>query len=103
MEEFYTGKDVITRFDVFEDGKDVTPRSGYVIAYDPDSVYIARDNVEIIGSEIRHVLEGSLVNKVGTYSLIFTINISGLGEYTHVVKQYVKSLPVSEEKWRPGL
>ena len=101
MTEFYKGKDIITRFDVFEDGKEKSPEGGYVVIYDPDNEYIARDNIEIIGSEVRHILEGQYVNKVGTYTFVFTMRMRGLGEYTHVVKAYVESLPVmEEEQWK---
>ena len=101
MEEFYKGKDIIVRFDCFEDGKDVTPAGGYVEIYDPDRKYIKADNVEIIDSEVRYVLEGELVEKAGIYSFVFNISIRGLGDYPHVTQVEVKDLPIAkEEQWK---
>lgn len=94
MTEYYQKRDLVTRFDVFEDGDDVTPVSASVLIYGPDKEYIGKEPAQIKGNEVRHILKGSKVKEVGKYTLIFKVNIKKLGDYTHVVKANVQKLPI---------
>ena len=94
MTEYYQNRDVVIRFDVFEDGDDVTPVSASVLIYGPDKEYIGKDPAKIEGSEVRFILKGKKVEKVGEYTFIFRVTIRKLGDYTHIVKVKVQKLPV---------
>lgn len=94
MAEYYQHRDIIIRFDVFEDGDEITPRKASVLIYDPDKDYIGQDFATIKGSEVRYILVGKKVKKIGIYSFVFKVRVRGLGDYTHVVKVTTKKLPV---------
>jgi len=94
MTEYYQNRDIVTRFDVFEDGDDVTPVSASVLIYGPDKEYIGKEAAKIEGNEVRHILKGSKVKEVGKYTFIFKVTIKKLGDYTHIVKANVQKLPI---------
>lgn len=94
MSEYYQYRDVVIRFDVFKDGDDVTPVNASVLIYDPDKEYIGKEPARIEGSEVRFILKGKKVEKVGEYTFIFKVSIRKLGDYTHIVKVKVQKLPV---------
>ena len=94
MSEYYQSRDVVIRFDVFKDGDPVTPISASVLTYDPDKEFLGKDTAKIEGNEVRYVLKGKRVEKVGKYTQIYKIAIRKLGDYTHVVVFTVKKLPV---------
>jgi len=92
--ENYQFQDIVIRFDVFKDGESATPLQAKVIAYDPDKEYILTDFALIKGNEVRYVLDGREVTKIGKYTFVFKARIRELGDYTHIVKMDVKELPV---------
>ena len=94
MSEYYQNRDVVIRFDVFKDGDEVTPIKSSVLIYDPDKAYIKKDTAKIKGSEVRYILKGNKVEKIGKYTFIFKVAIRELGDYTHIVKVNVEKLPV---------
>ena len=94
MAEYYQNRDVVVRFDVFEDGDPVTPISASVLTYDPDKVFLGKDTARIEGNEVFYVLKGKKVKEIGKYTQIYKIAIRKLGDYTHVVDFTVKKLPV---------
>ncbi len=98
MAEYYQYRDAVIRFDVFKDGDDVTPGSASVLIYDPDKEYLGKDTAKIVGNEVRYVLKGDKVEKVGKYTFIFKVGIKQLGDYTHIVKVNVQKLPVPVKK-----
>ena len=98
MTEYYQNRDAVVRFDVFVDGDPVTPISASVLSYDPDKEYISKDGASIKGSEVRYILKGNKVEKVGKYTFIFKVKIRELGDYTHVVNAEVKKLPVPDKE-----
>ncbi len=95
MSEYYQHKDMVIRFDVFEDGKDVTPKKAKVLIYGPDKQYIGKDTATILGNEVRYIFKGEFVHFVGEYIFIFSVRIAQLGDYTHIIKAVAKKLPVS--------
>ena len=94
MTEYYQYRDVTIRFDVFKDGADVTPGNASVLIYDPDKAYLGKDTAKIMGNEVRFILKGNKVEKVGSYYFIFNVKIKQLGDYTHRVKVNTQKLPV---------
>lgn len=97
MAEYYQYRDVLIRFDVFKDGRDVTPTDASVEVYDPDEKFVGRDVARVDGSEVSYVLEGGKVEKIGEYIFVFEVGIRQLGDYTHVVNAPVKEFPVKTE------
>lgn len=94
MTEYYQNRDIVIRFDVFEDGDEVTPRRASVLIYDPNKVFLGEDAAKIRGSEVRYILKGENVHFVGEYIFIFKVSIRELGDYTHIVNVNVEKLPV---------
>lgn len=94
MAEYYTKQDIVVRFDVYKDGEKSMPDNATVLIYDPDKVYIGKEQADILGEEVRYILAGEMVEKAGTYTFIFNVAVSGLGDYTHIVKAEVEELPV---------
>ena len=94
MAEYYQYSDIVIRFDVFQDGDDVTPSRASVLIYDPDKEYLGKDTAQIKGNEVRYILKGNKVEKVGKYTFIFKVGIKQLGDYTHIVWVNVQKLPV---------
>lgn len=100
MAEFYQYKDIVVRFDVFKDGQYEHPTSARLAIYDPNKNFIKNDVPKIIGSEVKYILKGDLVEEVGTYIFVFNVTIRGMGEHTHIVKVKVKKLPIPKGKLR---
>lgn len=100
MSEYYQHRDVVIRFDVFKDGDEITPGRASVLTYDPDKVYLGKDTAQIKGSEVRHILKGNKVEKIGKYTFVFNVRIKQLGDYTHIVNVHVQKLPVPAKKQR---
>ena len=94
MAEYYEFQDVVVRFDVFEDGEDITPRKASVLIYGPDKEYLGKDVATVLEHEVRYILTGNNVVKTGQYTFVFKVSIYGLGDYTHIVRIDVEELPV---------
>ena len=94
MSEYYQYRDIVVRFDVFQDGDDVIPTGASVLIYDTDHKYLGEDTATIEGSEVRYVLDGKNVEEIGEYAFVFNVNIGGLGDYTHIVRVNAQELPV---------
>lgn len=94
MAEYYQNRDVVNRFDVFEDGDPVTPISASVLTYAPDKEFLGKDTAKINGNEVYYVLKGKKVEQVGKYTQIYKVTIRKLGDYTHVLNFTVKKLPI---------
>jgi len=94
MAEFYESQDIPIRFDVFKDGQNTTPGFASVVVYDPDKEYILKENAKVSGSEVRYVLKGKNVEKIGKYIFVFKVRVKELGDYTHIVEAKVQKLPV---------
>lgn len=102
MAENYQYQDIIIRFDVYKDGEETRPEIASVVVYDPDRKYTGRHYANIVGSEVRYILQGTEVQKVGRYIFVFQVKVEGLGDYTHVVKVNVESLPIPIEEAKLG-
>jgi len=94
MTEYYQNRDVVIRFDVFEDGDAVRPINASVLIYVPGPEYLGEDTAEIEGNEVRYILNGDNVERIGDYTFIFKVRIKELGDYTHIVKVDVQKLPI---------
>ena len=94
MAKYYQYRDITIRFDVFKDGKKVTPGNASVLVYDPDKEYLGKESARVVGNEVRYVLRGKEVVKIGKYTFVFKVRIRQLGDYTHIVEVDVQKLPV---------
>ncbi len=94
MDEYYQHSDIVIRFDVFKDGKKSTPISALVHIYIPDKDYLGTDKATVDGNEVRYILKGVHVERVGEYIFVCKVRIKELGVYTHIVNVDVKKLPV---------
>ena len=97
MTEYYQGKDIGIRFDVFKDGKPEKALSAGVSVYTPDKRFI-KDSAKTPGTEVRYILKGKNVEKSGEYVFVFDVSVRGMGFITHVVNVEVKKLPVEGKK-----
>lgn len=98
MGEFYQNQDIVVRFDVLEDGKPVEPNSATVAIYAPDSQFLGDGNVEIVGSEVRCILNGDNVDQVGKYRFMFQVKVGGFGGNLHIVNVDVKESPIPSKE-----
>jgi hypothetical protein len=92
MEEHFLGDDIPIRFDVLIDGKPAYLSSAGVDIYDPKGRYIMAGPAKCRNGEVRFVLDGDKIEKVGIYTAIFKVTIKWFGEQSHLVKFKVKEL-----------
>ena len=97
-DEYYQHSDIVIRFDVFKDGGKEIPSDAWVLVYDPDKEYLKKDKATIKGNEVRYILKGKDVEKIGKYTFVFRVRIRQLGNYTHIVKVTSQKLPVPVER-----
>ena len=94
MTEYYQYRDVVVNFDVTKDGEDTTPQRALVSVFDPDKKDIKRDRAKVKGNEVSYNLKGKEVEKVGKYTFMFDVKITGFGVATHKVEAVTKKSPV---------
>ena len=92
--EYYQGKDVGIRFEVFKDGEEIRPGSAVVSIYRDKRQFVKQDVASVSGNEVKYILKGEDVQFAGKYIFVFDVAVRGMGNYTHVVDVEVKKLPV---------